>query len=259
MMADNVFIANLSMLFADQCLADRFKNAAEYGFTGVEIQFPYEWDVDLLKQLLTKYDLKLHLINIPAGDLLNGGRGLSCHSDNQEAFRDACSVAIKYARALDVRVVNVLAGNVSSADKYSECLDTYVENIRYAAELFMLEGIAVSFEAINNKDMPGYLYSSFQDMLNIWTKVNHPNAGMQYDIYHMAKMDEDIVSQIAEHGEKLAHIQFADSPGRGAPGSGTLPLGQIFQAIGASVYSGPVAAEYKITGDPEVDYSWLRL
>ncbi|MBB1486829.1 hydroxypyruvate isomerase family protein [Oceanospirillum sediminis] len=255
----NYFIANLSLLYSQLPLSDRFEAAAEHGFSAVEIQFPYELSISEIGSKLTEYGLRLHLINIPAGDLLQGGKGLSCHPENEQAFREACAQAMEYATALNVRTVNVLAGNLCPEDNRATCLDTYISNIRYAAELFMLEGIQVSFEAINDKDMPDYLYHSFTEMLDIYRKTGHANAGMQYDIYHMARMGEDIISQLGEYGEQIAHIQFADVPGRGAPGSGSLDLPGIFKAIEASSYIGPVAAEYKITGDNDLDYAWLKL
>lgn len=254
---DNQLIANLSMLFVDRPMLARFEAAAEYGFSGVEIQFPYEWPAEELRKAADDAGVQIHLINVAAGDLLQGGKGLSCHFDLQGQFREACAVALDYGKTLGVEKINVLAGNVSNEVDRQESLSCYIENIQYAAELFMAEGIQVCFEAINNLDMPHYLYSSFNEMLDVYNKVNHPNAGMQYDIYHMARMNEDIYTQLNQFADKIAHIQFADCPGRGAPNSGDLPLGEYFQIIAASAYNGVVAAEYKTVGDDEQDYAWL--
>ncbi len=254
---DNQLIANLSMLYTDRPMLERFSAAAEYGFSGVEIQFPYDWSARELKEAADKAGVRIHLINVPAGDLLQGGRGLSCYDEQQDDFRKACALALQYGSVLAVEKVNVLAGNIDNASHREACLNCYIDNLRYAAELFLSEGITLSFEAINSLDMPGYLYSSFDEMLAIFQKVAHPNAGMQYDIYHMARMGEDIAHQLAHYGDKIAHIQFADCPGRGAPGSGDLPLGEYFQLIAASDYTGVVAAEYKTEGDENHDYGWL--
>jgi hydroxypyruvate isomerase len=214
---NNTLIANLSMLYTDEPMLRRFHAASEHGFSGVEIQFPYEWSSERLKHAADDAQVQIHLINVPAADLLDGGRGLSCHYELQDEFRRACAKAMEYAVILGAKKVNVLAGNLQPNDNKDDCLDCYIENITYAAELFMSEGIQVCFEAINNLDMPDYLYSSFSEMLDIYHRVSHPNAGMQYDIYHMARMNEDIASQLMDNADQIGHIQFADCPGRGAP------------------------------------------
>ncbi|HXA93490.1 MAG TPA: TIM barrel protein, partial [Steroidobacteraceae bacterium] len=56
----------------------------------------------------------------------------------------------------------------------------------------------------------------------------------------------------------IAHVQFADHPGRHEPGSGTLPFSQIFEAIAASGYDGWVGAEYHPTADTLAGLGWMR-
>lgn len=254
---NNPLIANISMLFSDLPMSQRFAKAAEYGFEMVEIQFPYEWPAADLKQWADDAGVSVYLINVPAGDLLKGGRSFSCHPAYQQQFASACKQALEYGQVLGVRWINVLASNISPEDDVEVCWQTYVDNIRYAAELMVYEGIQVSFEAINDKDMPAYLMNSFMEMNSVWERVGHPNAYMQFDIYHMAMMDEDIEERLSEFPERIGHIQFADVPGRGAPNTGSLPLGHYFQQIAQSRYSGAVAAEYKIQQDEKLDYGWL--
>ncbi|OPX54107.1 hydroxypyruvate isomerase [Oceanospirillum multiglobuliferum] len=256
---NNYLVANISLLYSNKPMLERFSAAAEHGFTAVEIQFPYEWSISDLRNAADTAGVGVHLINVPAADLLQGGKGLSCHPENINAFRSACNTAMQYALGLDAMKVNILAGNLNETDNKALCVQTYVDNIRYAAELFMAEGVMVTFEAINNIDMPNYLYSQFSEMYSIFQQVNHANASMQYDIYHMAMMGEPIALQLQEFANNIGHIQFADMPGRGAPGTGSLSIGEYFQIIDRSVYQGAVAAEYKTSGDDLVDYTWLNI
>lgn len=256
---NNPLIANISLLFSDLPMEKRFQRAADYGFTQVEIQFPYQWAADELKHWADKAGVGIYLVNVPAGDLLAGGKSFSCHAEHRDDFIAACSQAVRYGKALGVSCINILASNLDHKGDREACIANYVENIRYAAEMMLPEGIQVTFEAINNKDMPDYLVSNFAEMKAVYDAVAHPNAFMQYDIYHMATMGEPIEEQIASFAPAIGHIQFADVPGRGAPNTGELPLGEIFKAIAASDYRGAVAAEYRITGDEDSDYGWLRV
>ena len=254
----NPLIANISLLFADSPMQERFQRAADLGFRLVEIQFPYEWPAADLKAWADAAGVSVYLINVPAGDLLTGGHSYSCHSQYHNEFLAACKQALEYGRELGVSYINVLASNIDETDDREACLSVYVESIRYAAELMVHEGIQVTFEAINNIDMPRYLVNSFDEMKAVYDAVAHPNAFMQYDIYHMAMMDEPVQAQLETHAPAIGHIQFADAPGRGAPNTGRLPLADIFQQLEAGEYSGGVAAEYRISGDDEKDYGWLR-
>lgn len=254
----NPLIANISLLFSDHPMQERFQKAADVGFSQVEIQFPYEWAAEDLKGWADAAGVSVYLINVPAGELLSGGKSFSCHRERQPSFISACSKAVEYGKVLGVSRINVLASNLDHDDKPDEAVATYVENIRYAAEVMLHEGIQVTFEAINNLDMPNYLINSFADMKAVYDAVAHPNAFMQYDIYHMAMMNEPVVEQIEGFSSSIGHIQFADKPGRGAPNTGELPLGEIFQRIDACDYSGAVAAEYRVSGNDEMDYGWLK-
>ena len=66
------FSANLSLLFKEYPLIERFAVAKQAGFDAVEIQFPYELSIAEIKQQLDQHDLNLVLINVPAGDLMQG-------------------------------------------------------------------------------------------------------------------------------------------------------------------------------------------
>jgi hydroxypyruvate isomerase len=71
------FSANLSLLFTELPLLERFRAARECGFQGVEIQFPYDTPAANIKAQIDLTGLELVLFNVPAGDLMNGGAGLA--------------------------------------------------------------------------------------------------------------------------------------------------------------------------------------
>ena len=83
------FSANLSLLFTELPLLDRFSAAREYGFLAVEIQFPYETPAEHIKTQIELTGLELVLINVPAGDLMNGGEGLAAVPSKRQEFFDA--------------------------------------------------------------------------------------------------------------------------------------------------------------------------
>jgi len=254
------FSANLSMLFTELDLVDRFKAAKKSGFNAVEIQFPYSLPAEQIKQLLDQHQLKLVLFNVDADDLLQGGEGLAAVPEKQQQFKQALAQCKAYAEVLKPDFINVLPGRcINNPEKQAKYLATFIDNLSLAIETFSPLAIKTAFEAINTQDMPGFIVNSSQQMLDIAKQINHPMLYLQYDIYHMHKMTDDIISFINQHANKIGHIQFADNPGRGQPGTGSINFKQLFSCIQKSGYTGWVGAEYKPIGTTEQSLSWLSI
>lgn len=251
------FTANLSLLFTEDTLIERFKAAKQAGFNAVEIQFPYDLSATDIKNKLDEYGLKLVLFNVAAADLLQGGEGLACVPEKRDQFRQAVAQAVEYAKLLKPEAVNVLPGRCLDKTRLEQYLQTFKENLGYAAEAFSPLGIKTGFEAVNTHDMPGFIIHSGAQMLDVLDRLNRPGLFMQYDIYHMQMMGEKPETFIDEHADKIGHIQFADCPGRGQPGTGRIDFGRVFSAIEDSGYSGWVGAEYKPVGTTAESLDWL--
>jgi hydroxypyruvate isomerase len=253
------FTANLSLLFTEVELVQRFQVAKQHGFKAVEIQFPYALSARRLKDSLDNADQKLILFNVDAADLLQGGEGLACVPEKRNQFLQAVDQAVRYAEILKPEAINILSGCCQIEHRHQEYLETFLENLRYATKVFDSLGIKTVFEAINTHDMPGFVVSGGQQMLSILNQINHPNLFMQVDVYHLQMMGEAPNEFIAEHADRIGHIQFADCPGRGQPGTGHLNFEHIFTEIAKSTYSGWVGAEYKPTGSTADSLGWMAL
>ena len=239
------FTANLSLLFTELPLIRRFAAARAAGFSAVEIQFPYELGIGEIQRELDTHELELVLINVPAGDLMQGGCGLAGVPGREQEFRRAVMQALPYASQLGVRCVNVLAGRQHEDADLLQCLHTLTANARYAAEALHSIDVTTTLEAINTSDMPGFLVSNIAQMQEILEAADHPTLKMQFDCYHMAMMGEDILGGLSENIADIGHIQFADTPGRGAPGTGAMDYEAIFASIAALPYRGWCGAEYR--------------
>ena len=251
------FTANLSMLFNEVELINRFKAAKQNGFAAVEIQFPYSLGAETLKNILEEQQLKLILFNVDADDLLHGGEGLACVPEKQNQFRQAVTQSLEYAKLLKPEAINVLPGRCFNEKRKQDYLKTFKENLCFAAEAFSPLGIKTVFEAINSHDMPGFIIHNGQQMLDILSQLKLPRLFMQYDIYHMQMMGDKPDEFITRHADKIGHIQFADCPGRGQPGTGQIDFERLFSAIEKSSYSGWVGAEYKPVGTTAESLGWL--
>lgn len=250
--------ANLSLLFNELPLPERVMAARMAGFDGVEIQFPYALPAIRLKELLERADLPLVLINLPAGDLMDGGPGLAAVPSRQAAFDAALQEALTYAAMTRPHCVNVLPGRLAEGVTHEQAMETLVANLKTSAEAFGLLGIRVVCEAINPLDMPGFLINTPADLGELLGRVDHPNCLAQLDLYHMARQGLDIAEGIGRLGARIGHVQFADCPGRGAPGRGELAFEPLVDALKRVGYDGWLGAEYRPAGqDTTAELGWM--
>ncbi|WP_130803323.1 hydroxypyruvate isomerase family protein [Acinetobacter ihumii] len=247
---------NLSLIFTEVPLIERFALAQQYGFQHVEIQFPYELSIHQIKDQLEQYHLSLCLINVPTGDLMQGGNGLAGIPGKEIEFHQALEQAIQYATALNVPRVNILAGKQPEDADLLPCLNTLANNLKLACHLFTEHGIEPVFEMINGTDMPRFLIQNIAQAQEMLEAVNHPALKMQYDCYHMAMMGEDVLEGLKENIDQIGHIQFADCPGRHEPDTGNIHFPQIFQWLQHSDYQGIIAAEYRPQHSSEQSFVW---
>ena len=73
------------------------------------------------------------------------------------------------------------------------------------------------------------------------------NVGFLCDVYHLATNGDDIDAVLRDHAADIAHVQIADVPGRGEPGTGTLDIVGWLHALRDRGYRGRVSLEYKPT------------
>jgi hydroxypyruvate isomerase len=252
------FAANLTMLFNEHDFVDRFQTAAEAGFTGVEYLFPYAYPKEQLVELLQKHELIQVLHNLPAGDWGAGERGIACLPDRVTEFQDSVGRAISYAQTLGCRQVNCLAGIAPQGADPAKLRETFVSNLRFAANALGQAGIRLLIEPINTRDMPGFFLNRTRQALDIIEDVDSPNLKLQYDIYHMQIMEGDLARTIEATLPRIGHIQLADNPGRHEPGTGEIHFPFLFALLDRRGYEGWIGCEYKPATTTEEGLGWIQ-
>ena len=252
------FNANLTMLFNEVDFLDRFEQAAKAGFTGVEYLFPYDWSVHELVEMLDKYNLTQVLHNLPAGDWSGGERGIACLPGRETEFQDGVGKAIEYATALKCPYLNCLAGLTPKDVSIEKVTNTLVNNLKFAAETLDKEEIKLLVEPLNNKDIPGFHLVGSEETIEIIQAVDHQNIYLQYDIYHMQRMEGDLINTIRARIDRIGHMQLADNPGRHEPGTGEINFTNLFRAIDDAGYQGWIGCEYIPAGDTAAGLEWMK-
>jgi hydroxypyruvate isomerase len=253
------FAANLTMLFTEVPFLDRFEKAAKAGFKAVEFLFPYPYAVSELQMRLRDNGLTLVLHNLPAGDWDKGERGIAVIPGREKEFREGVPKAIEYATALGVTQVNCLAGKFTNGSMYHpEVQEGFVKNLQFAAGELKSVGIKLLIEPINTFDIPGFYLRHTAQALDIIDEVGSDNLYVQYDAYHMQRMEGELAATIGKNLKRSAHIQVADNPGRNEPGTGEINHDFLFAHLDRIGYAGWVGCEYKPATTTEAGLGWLK-
>jgi hydroxypyruvate isomerase len=239
------FAANLTMLWNELPFLDRFEAAGRAGFAGVEYLFPYDFDKAELAARLDRYQLTQVLHNLPAGNWAGGERGIAILPERVSEFREGVAKAIDYAGTLGCKQINCLAGIAPKEAATERLRETFVANVAYAADALRAAGIKLLIEPVNTRDIPGFFLNRTRDALAIIDEIGSDNIFVQYDVYHMQIMEGDLARTIETNLARIAHIQLADNPGRGEPGTGEINYPFLFGKLDGLGYQGWIGCEYK--------------
>jgi hydroxypyruvate isomerase len=158
---------------------------------------------------------------------------------------------------LGVRRVNVLAGRPGPGADTAACHATLTGNLRHAAAQFAPLGIRVMVEPVNPHDVPGFFLDRLAPAMRAARDAAHPAVGVQFDLYHMARTEPDLSAAIAEAGPLIGHVQFADTPGRHEPFTGSIDFAAALAALHRAGYADWIAAEYRPAGRTQDGLAWL--
>jgi hydroxypyruvate isomerase len=252
------FCVNVSILFTEVALLERFGRAREAGFDAVELWWPRDEDTRAVAAAVADAGVEVVLLNFDAGDMAAGDRGLISDPARREAFRANVGVALALARDVGCRRLNALAGHELPAVGREAQLELARENVRFAADAAAGQGAQVLIEAVNTYENGPYLLPRTRPAADFVRSVGRPNVRLQYDAYHMQRMEGDLTATLERHLDEIAHVQVADSPGRGQPGTGEINFDYVFRRLGELGYRGHVGLEYKAPGgDTEASLAWL--
>ncbi|MFE6865563.1 TIM barrel protein [Kitasatospora sp. NPDC057692] len=266
--ARHSFTVNLSILFGELPLLERPAAAAAAGFTAAELWWPFGGEpdppaseLDALRRAFADAGVRLTGLNL-LDDLGRGARGTVSVPSERERFRTNVPVATALAASLGTPALNALYGNRVEGVDPAEQDALALENLALAARAAHGIGAILLIEALNRPESPDYPLVSAAAAVDVVDKVNAAtglgNARFLCDLYHLARNGEDLAAVIDAHADRIGHVQIADTPGRGEPGTGGLDFGDLFARLAAAGYTGRIGLEYRpSTGVSADSFGWL--
>jgi hydroxypyruvate isomerase len=257
------YTVNCSILFTELPLPERPRAARAAGFDAVEFWWPFDSptpadaDVDAFIGAIRDAGVQLTGLNFAAGDMPGGDRGILSDPAMSSAFRDNVDIAVGIAEKLGTGAFNALYGNRSDGLSPATQHDVAAENLAFAGRAAQRIEAIVLIEPVSGA--PRYPLKTAADAIGVIDRVRAAhgttNLRLLADLYHLAVNGDDVSAAIRDYSDQIGHVQIADAPGRGEPGTGNLPLGSYLEQLFAAGYRGHIGLEYKPTREDTFD--WL--
>jgi hydroxypyruvate isomerase len=244
------FAVNCSILYPGRSTAEALALVRRAGYSAVEFWWPFatatpsDAEVDEFTRAITTSGLDLVALNLFAGDMSAGDRGVLSWPNYEDQFQSSVEVACRIQEATGCGVFNALYGRRRDGVSHKVHRECAVANLEHACSKVAAGGGTVVLEPLSGA--PDYPLKTADQVMEVLDAVRPrtPNIGMLLDVYHLWTNGDDVASAIARCHSSVAHVQLADAPGRGAPGSGDLPLLGWVDDLRSRGYSGRIALEF---------------
>jgi hydroxypyruvate isomerase len=236
------------MLFTELPYLQRPRAAAQAGFTSVETWWPPDGLAEHWAEEIVRHDLAVASINAYGGDLAAGERGYLNVRERRGEVLQWFGDALALAELCGARRINLLVGREIAERSRAEQLEDAASVLAECASLAGGAGITVLIEPINQLDVPGYLVPTPASALELIRAAGVPSARLLYDAYHAARSGLDPCTDVVPLIPAIGHVQYADCPGRGAPGTGTVDLLAFARALEGGGYAGAIGLEFDPRG-----------
>ncbi|MGB3338543.1 MAG: TIM barrel protein [Devosia sp.] len=238
------YSACIEMLFVPETtdVAQRIRLAAAERFGLVEFWLWSNKNLDAIEVALAETGVRL------AGIVAEPFAELTRESDH-DRFLSGLEKSRDVALRLGAPVLICQSGPLLAGIDRARQHDALTTAMARSADVLAGSGVRLALEPLNDRvDHPGYYLTSTAEGLDIADKVNRPEIGITYDMYHSMVMGEDPEVVVAGRLNRIAHVHIADHPGRNQPGSGHLPLRQKLDWLVGQGYDGAVGLEFRPTG-----------
>ncbi|WP_448851066.1 TIM barrel protein [Corynebacterium sp. 335C] len=233
-------VANCSTLLPGLAPAEAARAAKAAGWDLVEFWWPFavpDPSDDELRRFadgLGEAGVRLVAVNLWGGDMAAGDRGVLHRADLPAGHLDAVLRLHE--------LTGVARGNLLPGAGGPDVLD--VQRRRLAGVARALDGaFTPMLEPLSgNAELP------VRDPWLAADLAGETGCGVLLDFFHLAELGADVDRWLADASAGRVplpeHVQVADSPGRGAPGTGTALLARWVAELNGAGYGGHVAAEW---------------
>ncbi len=227
----------------------RVKIAAEAGLQTVGLRNEYtQWDAAQLPRA-KRY---MESFGMTAETLCTNSNG-STKADSmldparREAFLANLRQAIQVAKKLETPNVVVVSGEEIAGRTRAEQYENLVESAKQAGALAAAADVILLVEPLSNKQETKSFLCTWGEGVQLVKDVDNPHVRLLCSVYE-EHMQVGTLAGLQGALDYTSCLTLADAPGRSEPGTGSIPLKEVYRTLQKSGYSHTVAMEYAPKG-----------
>ena len=236
---EGMFVNQAGKSFLDQIqyMYDQgFRSLEDNGFLGRSIE-----EQTKIGDLMTKLGMRMGVFVVDGGDnwktsLTTGKKEFKDH------FIDTCRRSVEAAKRCNAKWLTVVPGFYERKLPYGIQMANVVDAMRAGTEIFEPHGLVMVLETLS--DTPELFLQQTHETFNVCKAVNSPSCKILYDIYHMQKMEGNMMVNIDRCWDEIAYIQIGDNPGRNEPTTGEINYKNLFKHLHGKGYKGVMGMEH---------------
>ena len=236
------FCVAIPCFFNNEDFCDSIKKVAELGYTVAET---YDWtrlDLDKVKETLDQTGVELLSMCTTEFRLTS--------PEHRSLWLEGLEKSCIAANKLGVKRLITQVGNDTGAPR-AEQHASIVEGLKAGTPILEKYGVTIMIEPLNTiVDHKGYYLWQSSEAFEIIKEVNHHNVKVIFDIYHQQIMEGNIIPNIVNNLDLIAHIHVAGHPGRHEPQKGENNFSFIFEQIKKAGYKEAIGLEYFPLNEP---------
>ena len=237
------FCVPIPCFFGNMPFQDAIRRVKELGFDAVET---YDWknlDMDAVRAACEETGVELLSMCTTEFRMTDP----TFRSLWLEGLKESCEAAKK----LGVGKLITQVGPDTGAERAVQH-EAIVQTLKEAKPILDTYGVVLMLEPLNTYiNHPGYYLTSSAEAFDIVREVDHPCVKIVFDIYHQQVMEGNIISNVTNNLDCIAHLHAAGNPGRNELQYGEINYHAIFDAIDKAGYTGACGLEYFSLLPPE--------
>ncbi|MDN5599055.1 MAG: TIM barrel protein [Brachybacterium sp.] len=242
---------NCSLALRDIDPRERASTAAALGYSAVEFWWPFAEQHPRPEQIrefvddVRRAQLPAVLLNFPGGGPAVEERGLLSVPGREDDFLRAAETSISIGRQIGTTRYNPMAGNITGTwVEGSQEFETALTNLLRVAPLAAEADATIVLEPLSG--FPRAALTTFTEAESLVRAARREGAGnvaVLHDLFHAAVNEDPVLTGAPPASDLIGHVQIADHPGRGWPGTGELPLAEWIDELRRTGYDGYVGIE----------------
>lgn len=210
---------------------DQLKFMSDMGFTAMEDNGMMGRTPELQSKIgetMAKLGMSMGVFVVDKGG--NGANTLAAGKPEYiEIFLNGCKKAVETAKRCNAKYMTVVPGDFQRNLPIGIQDGHVIDALRRGADILAPHGLVMVLEPLS--DSPNLYLQTSDQTYEICRAVNSPACKILYDIYHMQKMEGNLITMMNHCWEEIGYIQIGDNPGRKEPTTGEINYKNVFKHI----------------------------